>query len=75
MIYEYLGIGLGTAAFIAYMAKESSSSYAGAQLAFFSAIAAIPRAFISPAGCFEQYGYYHFSGFAFFNHPRYVDFI
>ena len=59
VIYEYLGIGLGTAAFIAYMAKESSSSYAGAQLAFFSAIAAIPRAFISPASGWlvEQYGY------------------
>ena len=66
--YEYLGIGLGTAAFIAYMARESSSSHAGAQLAFFSAVAAIPRAFISPAAGWlvEQYGYYHYFWICFF---------
>ncbi len=50
------------------MARESSSSHAGAQLAFFSAVAAIPRAFISPAAGWlvEQYGYYHYFWICFF---------
>jgi PAT family beta-lactamase induction signal transducer AmpG len=42
---EYLGVGLGTAAFTAFMARETTPAYAGFQLATFTALASVPRAF------------------------------
>lgn len=39
---EYLGVGLGTAAFVAFMARETSLGFAATQLALFTALAALP---------------------------------
>ena len=40
---EYLGVGLGTAAFTAFIARESSKTFAATQFALFTALAALPR--------------------------------
>jgi PAT family beta-lactamase induction signal transducer AmpG len=40
---EYLGVGLGTAAFVAFIARETSPVMAATQFALFSAITAVPR--------------------------------
>jgi PAT family beta-lactamase induction signal transducer AmpG len=45
--FEYLGVGLGTAAFTAFIARESSRSFAATQFALFTAIAAVPRTFMN----------------------------
>ncbi|MFH4355175.1 MAG: MFS transporter [Neisseriaceae bacterium] len=62
VFYEYLGVGLGSAVFIAFIARESSPHYAATQIAFFTAIAAIPRSFLSSTSGWlvQQYGYYHY---------------
>ncbi len=43
--FEYLGVGMGTAAFTAFIARETSRMYAATQFALFTAIAALPRTF------------------------------
>jgi PAT family beta-lactamase induction signal transducer AmpG len=43
--FEYLGVGLGTAAFVAFIARESSRQFAATQFALFSALTAVPRTF------------------------------
>ncbi len=43
--FEYLGVGMGTAAFTAFIAKETSRTYAATQFALFTALAAMPRTF------------------------------
>lgn len=40
---EYLGVGLGTAAFVAFMAREANPALAATQLALLTALAAVPR--------------------------------
>jgi PAT family beta-lactamase induction signal transducer AmpG len=40
---EYLGVGLGTAAFVAFMARETAPALAATQVALFTALAALPR--------------------------------
>ncbi|KGQ23560.1 AmpG family muropeptide MFS transporter [Gallibacterium anatis] len=59
---EYIGIGLGTAAFVAFMARETNPLYTATQLALFTSLAALPRTLLgSSAGwMIEQLGYYHF---------------
>ncbi|MBN3858984.1 MFS transporter [Neisseriaceae bacterium PsAf] len=66
--YEYFGVGLGTAAFVSFMARESNPMYAATQIALLSAIAAIPRSFISSTSGFlvERFGYYQFFWICFF---------
>ncbi len=65
---EYIGVGLGTAAFVAYIARETNPLYTATQLALFTSIAALPRAtFNSQAGILIEYlGYYHYFWFCFF---------
>ncbi len=41
--FEYLGVGLGTAAFVAFMARETNPAFAATQFALFSALTAVPR--------------------------------
>lgn len=41
--FEYLGVGMGTAAFTAFIARETSKVYAATQFALFTALAAVPR--------------------------------
>jgi PAT family beta-lactamase induction signal transducer AmpG len=45
VFFEYLGVGLGTAALIAFMARTTNPAFAATQLALFTAIAAVPRVF------------------------------
>ena len=42
---EYLGVGLGTAAFVAFIARETSRLAVATQLAMFTALASLPRVF------------------------------
>lgn len=41
--FEYLGVGLGTAAFVAFIARTTHPAYAATQIALFTAITALPR--------------------------------
>jgi PAT family beta-lactamase induction signal transducer AmpG len=41
--FEYLGIGLGTAAFAAFVASQTSKNFSATQFALFSSFFAIPR--------------------------------
>ena len=41
--FEYLGVGLGTAAFVAFIARTTNPAFAATQFALFTAITAIPR--------------------------------
>ncbi len=41
--FEYFGVGLGTAAFTAFIARESSRAFAATQFALFTDFAALPR--------------------------------
>lgn len=41
--FEYLGVGLGTAAFVAFIARNTDPRYTAFQLALLSALTAVPR--------------------------------
>jgi PAT family beta-lactamase induction signal transducer AmpG len=60
--FEYLGVGLGTAAFTAFIARETSRVYAATQFALFTALAALPRTFAnaSTGMIVEQTGWFNF---------------
>lgn len=45
VVFEYLGVGLGSAALIAYMARTTNPAFAATQLALFTALASVPRVF------------------------------
>ena len=54
--FEYLGVGMGTAAFTAFIAKETSRTYAATQFALFTALAALPRTFANAStGAIVEY--------------------
>ncbi len=59
---EALGSGLGTAAFVAYVARETNPAYTATQFALFTSLAALPRTVISAATGWmvEQFGWYAF---------------
>ncbi|MDP8162522.1 AmpG family muropeptide MFS transporter [Pasteurella skyensis] len=59
---EYLGVGLGTVAFVAFMARETNPMYTAMQLAIFTSLYALPSKLLGAGtGWFvEQFGYYHF---------------
>lgn len=62
IIGEYIGVGLGTAAFVAFMARETNPLYTATQLAIFTSLAAIPsKIFGAFSGVLvAQFGYYSF---------------
>lgn len=62
IIGEYVGVGLGTAAFVAFMARETNPLYTATQLAIFTSLAAIPsKIFGAFSGVLvESYGYENF---------------
>lgn len=64
MGFEYLGVGLGTAAFVAFMAKQTNPTFAATQFALFSALTALPRTFANATTGYivEQIGW---TGFYF----------
>lgn len=54
--FEALGVGLGTAAFTAYIAKTTHPSYTATQFALFTSLAALPRTVInSTAGVIVEH--------------------
>ena len=59
---EALGVGLGTAAFVAYIARTTHPLYTATQFALFTSLAAVPRAFINAAAGWlvEQLGWVAF---------------
>jgi PAT family beta-lactamase induction signal transducer AmpG len=56
---EYLGVGLGTVALTAYIARETSRAFTATQLALFTSFIAIPRTFANASTGFliEAMGY------------------
>ncbi len=60
--FEYMGVGLGTAAFIAFIARTTNPTFAATQFALFTALTALPRTlFNSSAGLIvESIGYTSF---------------
>lgn len=60
--FEYLGVGMGTAAFTAFIARETSRTFAATQFALFTALAAVPRtlANASTGIIVEQIGWFDF---------------
>ena len=45
--FEALGVGLGTAAFVAYIARATNPAYTATQFALFTSLAAVPRTFVN----------------------------
>ncbi|MES2535391.1 MAG: AmpG family muropeptide MFS transporter [Pseudomonadota bacterium] len=45
--FEAFGVGLGTAAFVSYIAKTTDPRYTATQFALFTSLAAVPRTFIN----------------------------
>ncbi|HET7832517.1 MAG TPA: AmpG family muropeptide MFS transporter [Gallionella sp.] len=59
---EALGVGLGTAAFVAFIARTTHPAYTATQFALFTSLAAVPRTFVNATAGWlvEQLGW---SGF------------
>lgn len=59
---EAVGVGLGTAAFVSYMARETNPTFTATQLALFTSLSAVPRTFINATTGYliEWLGYVHF---------------
>ena len=45
--FEALGVGLGAAAFVAYIARATHPAYTATQFALFTSLAAVPRTFLN----------------------------
>jgi len=45
--FEALGVGLGTAAFVAFIARTTHPAYTATQFALFTSLAAVPRTFVN----------------------------
>jgi PAT family beta-lactamase induction signal transducer AmpG len=65
---EALGVGLGTAAFVAYIAHTTNPLYTATQFALFTSLAAVPRTFANAATGYlvEYFGWYQFFILCFF---------
>ncbi|MDR2626108.1 MAG: AmpG family muropeptide MFS transporter [Zoogloeaceae bacterium] len=59
---EYLGVGLGTTAFTAFIARATHPAYTATQFALFTSLAAMPRSFINATagGLVEYMGWVRF---------------
>lgn len=62
MGFEYLGVGLGTAAFTAFIARATNPTFAATQFALFTALTALPRTFANATTgvIVEQIGWTNF---------------
>ena len=60
--FEYLGVGMGSVALIAFMAAQTSVKFAATQFALLSSLAAVPRTLANASTGFiiEQIGYFNF---------------
>ena len=56
---EYLGVGLGTAAFVAFIAQSTNKAYTAAQLALLTSLSGLPRTFAAASTGYliESMGY------------------
>ena len=65
---EAAGVGLGTTAFVAYMARTTPPAYTATQLALFTSLMAVPRTFINASAGWlvERMGWYDFFWLCFF---------
>ncbi|MCC4113757.1 AmpG family muropeptide MFS transporter [Aromatoleum toluclasticum] len=65
---EAAGVGLGTTAFVAYMARTTHPAYTATQLALFTSLMAVPRTFINASAGWlvERMGWYDFFWLCFF---------
>jgi PAT family beta-lactamase induction signal transducer AmpG len=59
---EAMGVGLGTAAFVAYIAHTTHPAYTATQFALFTSLAAVPRTFVNATAGWlvEQLGWSNF---------------
>ena len=62
LAFEAFGVGLGTAAFVAFIAKTTDPRYTATQFALFTSLAAVPRTFATSLIGFivAQTGWFHF---------------
>jgi PAT family beta-lactamase induction signal transducer AmpG len=60
--FEALGVGLGTAAFVAFIARATHPLYTATQFALFTSLAAVPRTFINATTGYliEIFGWFPF---------------
>ncbi|NLF24612.1 MAG: AmpG family muropeptide MFS transporter [Deltaproteobacteria bacterium] len=60
--FEYLGVGLGTAAFVAFIARNTNKRFSATQMALLSSIMVIPRTFANASTGYliEWLGYTYF---------------
>jgi len=60
--FEALGVGLGTAAFVAFIARTTHPAYTATQFALFTSLAAVPRTFINASAGWlvESLGWFSF---------------
>lgn len=60
--FEALGVGLGTAAFVAFIARATNPLYTATQYALFSSLAAVPRTLINSGAGYlvDQLGWFVF---------------
>ena len=65
---ESVGAGLGTTAFVAFMARSTHPAYTATQLALFTSLMAMPRTFINASAGWlvERMGWYDFFWACFF---------
>jgi PAT family beta-lactamase induction signal transducer AmpG len=63
--FEYLGVGLGTAALVAFIARATSMSFTATQFALFSSLIALPRTFANATTGFLIEGVGPADGFYF----------
>jgi MFS transporter, PAT family, beta-lactamase induction signal transducer AmpG len=59
---EAFGVGLGTVAYVAYMARETNPAYTATQLALFTSLSAVPRSIFNAltGGMVETLGWENF---------------
>ena len=60
--FEAFGVGLGTTAFVAYIARATDPRYTATQFALFTSLAAVPRTFVTSSVGFivAQAGWFNF---------------
>lgn len=65
--FEAFAVGLGTAAFVAYIMRETDQRYTATQFALFTSLAAVPRTFMNSAVGYmvENMGWFNFYVFCF----------
>ena len=59
---EAVGVGLGTVAFVSYMAQQTNTAFTATQFALLSSLSAVPRTFMNATAGFliEAMGYVNF---------------